>query len=58
MRTSTSFGELQPRPLFEAAIVRRAAAAAFAKLNPLHQLKNPVRVPRTRESAAGHAVVA
>ncbi|BDU72893.1 potassium-transporting ATPase subunit KdpB [Mesoterricola silvestris] len=42
MRTSTSFGEIQPRPLFEAAIVRRAALAAFAKLNPVHQLKNPV----------------
>ena len=42
MRTSTSFGELQPRPLFEAAIVRRAVAAAFLKLNPAHQLKNPV----------------
>jgi len=42
MRTSTSFGELQPRPLFEPAIARRAALAAFAKLNPAHQLKNPV----------------
>ncbi|WP_306600774.1 potassium-transporting ATPase subunit KdpB [Geothrix sp. 21YS21S-2] len=42
MRTSTSFGELQPRPLFEPAIVKRAALAAFGKLNPVHQLKNPV----------------
>jgi len=42
MRTSTTFGELQPRPLFESAIVNRAVLAAFAKLNPLHQLKNPV----------------
>jgi len=42
MRTSTSFGELQPRPLFESAIVRRAILASFAKLNPVHQLKNPV----------------
>ncbi|MGA2083130.1 MAG: HAD-IC family P-type ATPase, partial [Holophaga sp.] len=42
MRTSTSFGELQPRPLFEPAIVRRAAWASFAKLDPVHQLKNPV----------------
>jgi len=42
MRTSTSFGELQPRPLFERAIVKRALLAALAKLNPAHQLKNPV----------------
>jgi K+-transporting ATPase ATPase B chain len=42
MRTSTSFGELQPRPLFESAIVKRAVWAAFAKLKPTHQLKNPV----------------
>ena len=42
MRTSTSFGELQPRPLFESAIIKRALWAAFAKLKPTHQLKNPV----------------
>jgi K+-transporting ATPase ATPase B chain len=42
MRTSTSFGELQPRPLFESAIVKRALWASCAKLNPVHQLKNPV----------------
>jgi K+-transporting ATPase ATPase B chain len=42
MRTSTSFGELQPRPLFESAIVKRALWASFAKLEPTHQLKNPV----------------
>ena len=41
-RTSTSLGELQPRPLFEPAIARRAALDALAKLNPVHQLKNPV----------------
>ena len=41
-RTSTSLGELQPRPLFEPSIVKRAAFDALAKLNPLHQLKNPV----------------
>ena len=42
MRTSTSTGEIQPRPLFEAAILRGAIRSAFAKLNPLHQLRNPV----------------
>jgi len=42
MRTSTSFGELQPRPLFEPSIVKRAVVASFLKLNPVHQLKNPV----------------
>jgi K+-transporting ATPase ATPase B chain len=42
MRSSTTFGEMQPRPLFEAAIVRRALLGAVTKLNPLHQLKNPV----------------
>ena len=41
-RTSTSLGELQPRPLFEPAIVKRAALDALLKLNPVHQLKNPV----------------
>jgi potassium-transporting ATPase ATP-binding subunit len=41
-RTSTSFGELQPRPLFEPSIVKRAALDAFKKLNPVHQLRNPV----------------
>jgi K+-transporting ATPase ATPase B chain len=41
-RTSTSLGELQPRPLFESAIVKRAALDALLKLNPVHQLKNPV----------------
>ena len=41
-RTSTSFGELQPRPLFEPAIVKRAALDAVKKLNPVHQLRNPV----------------
>ncbi len=32
----------QTRPLFESAIVRRAVLDAFRKLNPLHQLRNPV----------------
>ncbi len=31
-----------PRPLFEPALARRAVADAFRKLNPLHQLRNPV----------------
>jgi potassium-transporting ATPase ATP-binding subunit len=39
---STSFGELQPRPLFEPFIVKRAVLDAFKKLNPTHQLRNPV----------------
>jgi len=42
MRSSTSFGELQPRPLFERAIVKRALWASIVKLEPTHQLKNPV----------------
>ena len=42
MRTSTSMGETRPRPLFEPAILRPALLAAVAKLNPLHQLRNPV----------------
>jgi len=42
MRTSTSYDEAQPRPLFEATIVKRATWDALRKLNPLHQLKNPV----------------
>jgi potassium-transporting ATPase ATP-binding subunit len=41
-QTSSSHGELQPRPLFERAILRRAVLDAFRKLNPLHQAKNPV----------------
>jgi K+-transporting ATPase ATPase B chain len=32
----------QPRPLFDGPIVRRAARDAFAKLDPRHQLRNPV----------------
>jgi potassium-transporting ATPase ATP-binding subunit len=42
MRTSSSTGEIRPRPLFEAAILRPALWAALGKLNPLHQLRNPV----------------
>jgi len=41
-RNSTSTGELQPRPLFESAILRGAILESFKKLNPIHQLKNPV----------------
>jgi len=32
----------QARPLFEAAIVRRAIADSFRKLDPRHQVRNPV----------------
>ncbi len=32
----------QTRPLFEPTLVRRAVIDAFRKLNPLHQLRNPV----------------
>jgi K+-transporting ATPase ATPase B chain len=42
MRTSIGIGQLQPRPLFERAIVGRALWASVTKLQPLHQLKNPV----------------
>jgi K+-transporting ATPase ATPase B chain len=42
MRTSTSTGEIQPRSLFEPTILRRAILDAIIKLNPLHQLRNPV----------------
>jgi K+-transporting ATPase ATPase B chain len=42
MRTSSSTGEIQPRPLFEGAILKPALWAALGKLNPLHQLRNPV----------------
>jgi len=34
--------DLQARPLFEPGIVRRAVLDSFRKLNPLHQLRNPV----------------
>ena len=30
------------RPLFDPPIVRQAVLAAFAKLNPRHQVRNPV----------------
>ncbi|BDU68033.1 potassium-transporting ATPase ATP-binding subunit [Geothrix oryzae] len=39
---SHSRQDIQARPLFEPRIVRRAVADAFRKLNPLHQLRNPV----------------
>jgi K+-transporting ATPase ATPase B chain len=35
-------GEIKPSPLFESAILKPAVLAAFRKLNPLHQLRNPV----------------
>jgi len=35
-------GHRSARPLFEGPIVRRAVRDAFRKLNPLHQLRNPV----------------
>jgi K+-transporting ATPase ATPase B chain len=34
--------QAKARPLFEPAIVRRAAADAFRKLDPRHQVRNPV----------------
>jgi K+-transporting ATPase ATPase B chain len=39
---SRSRQDIQARPLFEASIVRRAVLDSFRKLNPLHQLRNPV----------------
>ncbi|WP_291272771.1 potassium-transporting ATPase subunit KdpB [Geothrix sp.] len=39
---SHSRQDIQARPLFKSLIVRRAAVDAFRKLNPLHQLRNPV----------------
>jgi K+-transporting ATPase ATPase B chain len=40
--TSRSRQDSQARPLFESTIVRRAVMDSFRKLNPLHQLRNPV----------------
>ncbi|HTV22794.1 MAG TPA: hypothetical protein VMG12_29090, partial [Polyangiaceae bacterium] len=37
-----ALGKAKVRPLFEGAIVRRALADAVRKLDPRHQLKNPV----------------
>jgi K+-transporting ATPase ATPase B chain len=42
MRTSTTTGEIQPGPLFEPAILKPALFSALRKLNPIHQLRNPV----------------
>ena len=42
MRTSSSIGEIKPSPLFEPAILKPALLAALRKLNPVHQLRNPV----------------
>ncbi len=39
---SHSRQDIQARPLFEPSIVRRAVIDSFRKLNPLHQLRNPV----------------
>jgi K+-transporting ATPase ATPase B chain len=36
------FGKPKARPLFESAIVRRAIVEALLKLDPRHQLRNPV----------------
>ena len=42
-RSQTRVGTTrQARPLFEPSIVRRAVSDSFRKLNPLHQLRNPV----------------
>src|SRR5262250_2802194 len=35
-------GHKKSRPLFDPPIVRRAIVASFAKLDPRHQVKNPV----------------
>lgn len=35
-------GNAKPRPLFEREIVRKAIRASFTKLDPRHQLRNPV----------------
>jgi K+-transporting ATPase ATPase B chain len=37
-----AFGTRASRPLFEGAVVRRAARDAFTKFDPRHQLRNPV----------------
>ena len=39
---SHSRQDIQARPLFEPSIVRRAMFDSFRKLNPIHQLRNPV----------------
>jgi potassium-transporting ATPase ATP-binding subunit len=39
---SHSRQDIQARPLFESSIVRRAVFDSFRKLNPVHQLRNPV----------------
>jgi K+-transporting ATPase ATPase B chain len=39
---SHSRQDIHARPLFESSIVRRAVFDSFRKLNPLHQLRNPV----------------
>ncbi|HTQ04665.1 MAG TPA: potassium-transporting ATPase subunit KdpB [Polyangiaceae bacterium] len=40
--TSSTFGRPQARPLFEPQIVKRAIRDSFTKLDPRHQLRNPV----------------
>ena len=39
---SHSRQDIHARPLFEPSIVRRAVSDSFWKLNPIHQLRNPV----------------
>jgi len=41
-RAAAARGEMPRRPLFEPKIVREAIVASFKKLDPRHQLKNPV----------------
>jgi K+-transporting ATPase ATPase B chain len=36
------FGQRKSRPLFEASIVKRAIRDSFVKLDPRHQVRNPV----------------
>ena len=37
-----AFGTRKARPLFDSVLVKRAIGAAFTKLDPRHQLRNPV----------------
>jgi K+-transporting ATPase ATPase B chain len=40
--TTSARSRAEARPLFEASIVRRAIASSFVKLDPRHQVRNPV----------------
>ena len=42
MATSNTASARAPRPLFDPAIVRRAVVESFKKLDPRHQVRNPV----------------